>query len=270
MQGLRQFGMAVVIGLVSLGLVVGGLSLSMSESFTRPLASATANPPTPLAFLTATHTSNAPQLPTALPTFTNTPLPPAACIPPAGWMGILVMAGDTLDGLAARYGTTPDALIQANCLLSASLAAGSTLFVPNTSAAANTPIPCGVPRYWVRYTVQPGDTLYRIAVMYNTSVVMLQQANCLGASTAIQSGQLLWVPNVTPRTAVPTPTPGITLIPDFFTPTPEATITPFPTDPLTETPPPPPTETPEPTLTAAPTDPPTSEPLPSPTITAFP
>lgn len=270
MQGLRQFGMAVVIGVISLGLVVGGLSLAMSESFTRPLASSTAPLPTPLVFLTITHTSSAPLLPTALPTSTNMPLPPPACIPPASWVGISVLAGDTLDGLAARYGTTPENLIQANCLLSESLAAGSTLFVPNISAAANTPIPCGVPRYWTRYTVQPGDTLYRIAVLYDTSVLMLQQANCLGASTAIQSGQLLWVPNVTPRTAVPTPTPGVTLIPDFFTPTPEATITPFPTDPLTETPPPPPTETPAPTLTAAPTDPPTSEPPPSPTITAFP
>lgn len=275
MQSLRQLGMAVLVGLISVGLVIGGLSLAMSESFTRPQVTATEGQPTLPVFLTATHTSSAPLLPTALPTLTNTPLPPPACFPPADWVGVFVLPGDTLASLASRYSTTSEALIQANCLLSESLVAGSTLFVPNVPAPVSSPIhtsiPCGTPLGWIRYTVQPGDTLFHIAALYGTSVPMLQQANCLGASTAIRTGQLLWVPNVTPRTAVPTPTPGVTLIPDFSTPTPEATLTPFPTDPLTKTPPPPPTETPAPTSTAAPpTDPPTSEPPPSPTITAFP
>lgn len=275
MQALRQFGMAVLIGLISIGLIIGGLSLAMSESFTQPQVASTENLPTQPVFLTATHTSNAPLLPTALPTLTNTPPPPPACNPPANWIGVPILPGDTLASLAARYSTTSDALIQANCLLSESLVAGSTLFVPNNPLAlftpVNTPVNCGVPRGWVRYWVQPGDTLYRISVVYGTSVPMLQQGNCLGFSTSIRVGQLLWVPNVTPRTAVPTPTPGVTLIPDFFTPTP---VTPFPTDPLTETPVTPPTEPPtlepppSPTL-APPTEPPATDP-PVPTITAFP
>ncbi len=276
MQALRQLGMAVLIGLISIGLVIGGFSLAMSESFTQPQATSTQNLPTLPVFLTGTHTSNAPLLPTALPTLTNTPPPPPACNPPADWIGVPVLPGDTLASLAARYSTTSDALIQANCLLSESLVAGSTLFVPNNPLAlftpVNTPVNCGAPRYWVRYSVQVGDTLYHIAVLYRTSVPMLQQANCLGSSTAIRVGQLLWVPNVTPRTAVPTPTPGVTLIPDFSTPTPEATLTPFPTDPLTETPVTPPTEPPTveppPTL-EPPTEPPATDP-PVPTITAFP
>jgi LysM repeat protein len=268
MQALRQLGMAVLIALISLGLVVGGFSLAMSESFTQPQVTPTENLPTLPVFLTATNTSSAPLLPTALPTVTNTPPPPSACIPPAGWIGISIPQGETLASLAARYGTTPDALIQANCLLSESLVAGATLFVPPVPVHINTPVPCGPTLGWIRYSVQPGDTLFRIATMYLTDVSALQRANCMGLSTNIRVGQLLWVPNVTPRTPIPSVTPGVTLIPDFFTPT-VTPFTPFPTDPLTETPPPP-TDTIEPIETLAPPTEPPTEPPPAPTITAFP
>jgi LysM repeat protein len=263
MQALRQFGTAVLVAIISLGLVVGGFSLALSESFTQPHASPTESLPTAPIFLTATNTSSAPVIPTSQPTLTNTPLPPPACNPPAGWVGVSVQPGDTLAGMAARYQTTPEQLTAANCLLSESLVPGSTLFAP--PVPVNTPVPCGPPFGWVRYTVQPGDTLYHIATMYGITTSRLQQGNCLGYSTNIRSGQLLWVPNVPPRiTPVPTFTPGITVTLD------PNTSTPVPTDPLTETPSPS-TSTPEPTSTTAPTS--TSEPtieLPTATLTPFP
>ena len=258
MQGLRQFGMAILVGIISLGLVVGGFSLALSESFTQPLSTPTENQPTVPVFLTATLTPAATLPPTDLPTLTNTPLPPPACIPPSGWMAVAVQPGDTLAGMAVRYNTTPALLSQANCLLSETLVPGTTLFVPPI-LVNNTPIPCGPPFGWVRYAVQPGDTLYRIATMYGTTVSLLQQANCLGNSTAIRAGQLLWVPNVPPRTSIPSNTPGVTLVPEFSTPTEIP-----PTEPLTETPPP--TSTSAPTSTTAPTEPPPA----SPTLTPFP
>ena len=261
MQGLRQFGMAIVVGIISLGLVVGGFSLALSESFTQPLSTPTENLPTAPVFLTATLTPAATLPPTELPTLTNTPLPPPACIPPSGWMAVAVQPGDTLAGMAVRYNTTPAQLSQANCLLSETLVPGTTLFVPPI-LVNNTPIPCGPPFGWMRYTVQPGDTLFRIATMYGTTVGLLQQSNCLGNSTAIRAGQLLWVPNVPPRTPIPSNTPGVTLVPDFSTST--STEVP-PTEPLTETPPPP-TSTSAPTSTTAPTEPPPA----SPTLTPFP
>ncbi len=261
MQPVRQLGMAILIALISLALVVGGFSLALSESFTKAEPTATLYQPTAPFFVTATNTMAAPLIlptETALPTFTSTPLPPPACIPPAGWTAITVQPSDTLAVLAVRYNTTSAQLITANCLLSESLVAGSTLFVPPIFVN-NTPIPCGPPLGWVRYTVQPGDTLSRISNMYATTISLLQQANCLGTSTAIRTGQLLWVPNVPPR--LPSITPGVTVVPEF--PTVTSVPTDVPTEPLTETPPPP-TNTSEPP-TAVPT-----EPLPTDTLTPFP
>ncbi|HWB36999.1 MAG TPA: LysM peptidoglycan-binding domain-containing protein, partial [Rugosimonospora sp.] len=109
-----------------------------------------------------------------------------------------------------------------------------------TSQAAtsrvNTAISCGPPYNWVRnYTVQPGDTLYRIALAYSTTTYELQRANCKGSSTNIAVGERLWVPNVTPQmpaTSAPTyqvPTDPVTLTPLPFTSSPE------PADPAAET-----------------------------------
>jgi LysM repeat protein len=261
MQGLREFGTAVLIALLSLGLVIGGFSLALSENFTRPQPTPSQYLPTAPIFMTATHTSSAQLQPTDFPTVTNTPPLAPACSPPTAWVAVYVLPGDTLNSIAARYYTTPSQLILANCLMSETLVPGSTLFVPPL-IVDNTPVPCGPPSGWVRYSVQPGDTLYRIAGMYVTTVARLQLANCLGSSDTIRVGQLLWVPNVPPRLL--TQTPGVTVIPDFSTSTPGSTSTYLPTEPLTETPPPP-TSTPEPpTSTTAPTEPPTA------TLTAFP
>ena len=260
MQGLRQFGTAAFIALLSLGLVVGGFSLALSESFTQPQLTATESlVPTSPPFVTATNTSSAPILPTEFPTLTHTPLPPPSCSPPAGWVVVTVLPGDTLAGLASRYNTTSAQLTAANCLLSESLVPGATLYVPPL-VVNNTPVPpCGPPFGWVRYAVQPGDTLFRIASMYATSVGQLQQANCLGVSTNIRVGQLLWVPNTPPR-IVPTLTPGVTTVPEF--PTSTGLPTDAPTEPPTNTPQP--SNTSEPTSTNAPTEPPTA------TLTPFP
>jgi LysM repeat protein len=249
--------MAVLISVVSLGLIVGGLSLAFSESYSPAFPTATQSQPTAPILLTATPTANIPPTATPQPTSTNTPEHAPACNPPAGWVGVTVLPGDTLAILAARYKTTSAELGQANCLLTEILVPGSTLFVP--PMPVNTPVPCGPPFGWVHYIVQPGDTLYRIATSFGITTSRLQQANCMGYSTTIIAGPSLWVPNV------PTRTPGVTIIPDFSTPTL------FPTEPLTETPVPF-TSTPEPSITPEPsqTSAPPTEPPPTATITAFP
>jgi hypothetical protein len=90
-------------------------------------------------------------------------------------------------------------------------------------SATVTALPCGPFQGWITYTIQPGDTLFHIALLYSTTVAQLQRANCLGNSQYIRAGSRLWVPNVA------TITPGVTVIPDF--PTPSET----PTLPLTAT-----------------------------------
>lgn len=257
MQSLRPFGTAVTIAVISLGLVLGGLSLALSETYKPAPATQT------LQFTTAASAVDATQTPFILPTqtlaltVTNTVVSPSACPPPAGWIAVIVGASDTLESLALRYGTSSAVLAQANCLVTGTLTAGALLYVPSAGMTATSPvptlyvspiptrtsIPCGAPYGWVRYTVQPGDTLYHIATSYGITTEQLQRANCLGSSTTIRIGQLLWVPNL------PTRTP--TFEPPYFTPTVE------PTEPFTETVMPF-TTTPEPTATDVPTEPPTS------------
>jgi LysM repeat protein len=99
---------------------------------------------------------------------------------------------------------------------------------------------CGPFAGWIRgYTVQAGDTLFGIATRYHTTVPQLQRANCR-ISTAIFSGETLWVPNV------PMVTPGITTIPTFDTPTDWPTETGTAGEPSLTAAPPPPTVTVDP------------------------
>lgn len=64
---------------------------------------------------------------------------------------------------------------------------------------------CGPPAHWVQVRVLPGETLFRLAIRYGTTVAQLQQANCMGNSTILRNNQLLWVPPVI--VVSPTPTP---------------------------------------------------------------
>jgi peptidoglycan endopeptidase LytE len=144
---------------------------------------------------------------------TNTLFVQASCTPPTGWTRIITSATDTIYALAQRYKTTAENLGAANCLSSFDIPPGLTLYVPPVPTV--TVIPCGPPAGYVkRYVVRPGDNLYRIAISYGITYQQLQRANCMGSSTTIYSGQLLWVPNIPTRTPVPAPT-----IPPTATPT---------------------------------------------------
>lgn len=73
--------------------------------------------------------------------------------------------------------------------------------------AANCPVPQG----WNYYIVNPTDSLYRLSVVYNTSIQDFQAANCMGDQTLLLPGAVIFVP-VLP-TAVPTPTAVIYVAP---------------------------------------------------------
>ncbi len=110
--------------------------------------------------------------------------------------------------------------------------------------------PCGSPNTWVVYIVQSGDSLYRISQIYRVTVAELQRANCLGSSTTLHTGQLLYVPPWAPiapspttiivvlPTTIPTDTPVVLPPTDTATEPPVATATqpPVPTDIPTDTP----------------------------------
>jgi len=234
MQALRQLGAGVIVAIFSVILVIGGIFLSLAETLPTP-ATPTQIPPTfPLSFPTPTATiitilpSETPTE-TILPSETASVLPsitsiaPTSCTPPSGWIRVTVATGDTVYSLAQRYKTSAENLSAANCLTAVEVPAGYILYVPPVPTV--TVIPCGPPVGWVKnYIVQPGDTLFRIALSYNITYPRLQRANCMGSSTIIYIGQRLWVPNIPTRT----PVPGITIVP---TNTPLPTITASPSYP---------------------------------------
>jgi LysM repeat protein len=233
-QGLRGIGNALVVALISIGLMVGSLSISLVEFVPQTTSTAASNLiPSPIP-LTATNTlppTLTPTLglesptPTITPTSTITFTPPASCLPPSGWGQIVIQAGDTLDSIAIRYRTNKDELRRANCLLIDSLVAGAILYAP--PVATTTPVVCiqGTNGWVKNYTVKPGDTFYGISFSYYTNSDLLKTVNCR-VSDQIYAGETLWVPNVVTRTPLPRPAtlPASTL-----------TVVVYPTDPLTET-----------------------------------
>ena len=260
MQSLRQLGIGVIIAIVSVILVVGGIMLALAETLPPPSTPTQIPPTLPLSFptptatgspvLSETPTATQTATPSATNTVLNTPLAPTVCTPPVGWIRLIAGSGDTIYSIAQRYKTTAENLSAANCLQSADLPAGYALYVPPVPTV--TVVPCGPPIGWVKtHIVQPGDTLFRIALSYGTTYPQLQRANCMGSSTIIYTGQRLWVPNVPTRT----PIPGTTTVPEFLTST--DTSTPIAT-------------TPVPSSTLPPTETFTVTPSPTPTITNTP
>lgn len=234
-QGLRDFGNALVVALLSIGLMVGALSISLVEFVPEEAPTATsALLPSPLP-LTATETllptSTFPPTLTFLPgsaTSTSTTIPTntnvafqSACPHPAGWGQILVQPNDTLDSLAIRYRVSRDELKRGNCLVGDGLFANTILYVPPVPTSTVAGCLAGASGWVKNYVVKAGDTIYAIATNYNTSANLMKIVNCK-SSDLIYPGELLWVPDGPTRTPSPTLLPG-------------KTATPYPTDPLTET-----------------------------------
>lgn len=117
-----------------------------------------------------------------------------------------VQPGDTLSGIAARFGVTVDAIIAANSLPSRStIYVNQVLTIPSPGSNAPQSVP---PSSQTTYTVQPGDALSIIAVRYGTTTDALMRANGL-TSTNIYAGQvLLIVPAASPALPAPTTPPA--------------------------------------------------------------
>lgn len=111
----------------------------------------------------------------------------------------VVVKGDTLYGIASKFGTTVDNLKSINNLTTDSLAIGQILKIPNAEESnTNT------------YTVKSGDTLYAIANKYNTTVNELKELNNLTSNT-LSIGQVLKVPGENTNTDTYTVKSGDTL-----------------------------------------------------------
>lgn len=69
-----------------------------------------------------------------------------------------------------------------------------------------TPKRCPTPSGWATYTIQRGDTLFKIAQFTDSSINELAQANCIEDPSVIEVDQVIYVPNE----VIPSPSPTIT------------------------------------------------------------
>jgi len=134
----------------------------------------------------------------ALPGDTATAQPSASATVPGAYV---VQPGDTLFDIAAQFSTTVEAIKAANGLTSDVIFAGQTLVMPpgtdgtvgNTPTAATGATASPVSQLPVKYVVQAGDTLFTLALRFNTSVSAIKSTNGL-ASDNIFVGQTLTIP----------------------------------------------------------------------------
>lgn len=119
----------------------------------------------------------------------------------------IVQPGDTLSAIARRYGTTVKALVAHNGMASAEvpLKIKQELKLPVTTPAPAAPAPAAtqpapqpapVPAQGGTYTVQAGDTIYKISRKFGVAPSALMQANGLTLETAntIRVGAILQIP----------------------------------------------------------------------------
>ena len=90
-----------------------------------------------------------------------------------------VQSGETLSGIAAKYGTTYQSLAAINNISNPNLIYAGQVLKLSGSAAAKT------------YTVQSGDTLSGIAAKYGTTYQRLAQINGIRNPNVIYPGQVL-------------------------------------------------------------------------------
>ncbi|TKJ31589.1 MAG: hypothetical protein CEE40_00780 [Chloroflexi bacterium B3_Chlor] len=114
-----------------------------------------------------------------------------------------VQAGDTVWAIADRFGVTPDALVEANALLEPDrLQPGQELLIPTgDETASDEPAPTESPSADTGtteggriHTVRGGDTLWSIAIRYDTTVDEIATLNELDPEGILALGQQLLIP----------------------------------------------------------------------------
>ncbi|MBC7258049.1 MAG: LysM peptidoglycan-binding domain-containing protein [Chloroflexi bacterium] len=158
-------------GLTPAATAAPGMPTLTPTPMASPAASEATATPTPEPFLPPEPTATpAPQLPE--PT------------PEPGTSTYTVQPGDTLYGIAARFGTTVNELAALNNLApDALLMAGQVLVIPG--GATNPPNV---------HIVQAGENLYRIALRYGITWQELAQLNGITDPTTLRAGQRLVLP----------------------------------------------------------------------------
>jgi LysM repeat protein len=120
------------------------------------------------------------------------PRRPASC--PGGFF-YTIGAGDNLYRIASRYGTTVPAILRANPGLDPSrLYVGQRICIPRAQFPTPTPPPVETCPGGFFYTIGTGDTLYSIAIRFNTTVEAIIRANPGFDPNRLYVGQRICIP----------------------------------------------------------------------------
>lgn len=210
------------------------LAQPTAAALARPTAAALARPTaTGLAFAGPTLAAGSTHVATMQPAPATTAeaTTPALLPPPPGGVYI-VQAGDSLQSIAARYGTTVNALLSTNNLTRRQFVwVGQQLMIPGSrpiggsyslpgpagSPAAraaggpSTGAPAGASGIDPIHVVRPGDTLTTIARQYRVSVDAILKANVIADHSRLQIGMQLSIPSIAAAPA-PVATPVATAV----------------------------------------------------------
>jgi LysM repeat protein len=146
----------------------------------------------------------------------------------------VVQPGDTLYEIAQLYGVSMEEIAAANNLANIrAVMLGYPLIIPGVDGPlgaepTTTPRPLTTPRPYVvptsavavpggvQHTVEAGDTLFRISMIYNVAMTTIAEANDLSDGRTVRLGRKLFIPGATlggragTATATPRPVAGAT------------------------------------------------------------
>ncbi|MFW2514423.1 LysM peptidoglycan-binding domain-containing protein [Demequina sp. SO4-13] len=138
----------------------------------------------------------------------STATPAANTSTPSDGVRHTVAEGDTVWGLARKFGTSVSDIVRANDLDSrAIIREGQTLTIPGATAVGDTPASTAVATdtnlaefggATQQHTVASGDTLARIADRFGVTVSAIVSANAIKNPSVIRTGQQLTIPGGVP------------------------------------------------------------------------
>jgi N-acetylmuramoyl-L-alanine amidase len=164
------------------------------------------------------------QLTTAAAPVAATPIAPSTTPSSTAPRSYVIVKGDTVGRIAASFGVSTQAVLDANGLgWSSIIYPGQSLAIPGggpvlaatpVSSVTPAPAPATVTTVSGSYAIQSGDNLSTIAAKFGVSLQAILDANGLSRSSIIYTGRTLVIPNVATTVTTAGATSGVTLLAD--------------------------------------------------------